>query len=897
MLPEFPFVGRSPELEQLLGLWREVCNPGNGPKLVTILGEPGYGKTRLIREFYSKIASESHGKDRYWPSSLPQSANRMDINPQFGGGTGDAEMPWLWWGIRCEPNETRNGAQDEGCAFIRSSAHLMQHTGALEKKRDRTEKIGRLKAASIAQLLKLAEEIPVLGTAIRHYSSGSEWLELYRSAVEAARPSAAPSAGVKMQLDVQSACEACLKICQAFIDPTDGNLPTIPMVLVIDDAHAADPLTIKCAYQILHFAHSRSLPLLVIATNWAKEWKLADSDPPPNLSMTESWKSFRQIASALPMRLETQTKPVFHEVECEAMDCRLILDGLELSLGDRLEKHCLDFADGNPQMLRELLSFLHEYRKHRAKDWWFKNPSPDMQLSERGFEEFAHSTRSKEEFLKHRAEEVQKDPHLSMLLQLGALHGHSFLSRFTAEVWSELGDARSARPGSFDLLRSGETPHHVIRLSGTEEQFARFRHRSYRDAFLAIDPTKRQALLDAISAKTISWLESTPEDPSNTDFFRFAVNWFREKNDPEHLEGALAIRASHLIQFGRPSQAAELLEERLSLLVASHGQESPEANLAEMEFAKALVEAGRFQESIQILESLRQAFSEQSELWVDCSRSLAWALQKKSEADGVPTQSFSTWISGKRSITPERNQAAEILKEVWSHLRERLDSGSLDVLLAGLEYANAITEGAHDADLAADQGLIIFPCSALILQNFGDNDPAKDTALKVLGQYLDAWRWPKTMNVSRRSTLVDAVSFYHQNLVMVAELKEVYPEAKDVFRDLLLHRKEILGERHPSTIEAKRLELLSWNPLRWEPAFQNLMTQLNELVAASKSILGDHHLQTLECEVALAGYLQGGFEAATLLQQVLERARINLGTAHPWTLNIQEKVRRIIPNS
>lgn len=891
----------------LLKAWEDVGTAGNGPRVVTIVGEPGYGKTRIVKEFYKQIAA----KQSYWPAGLPQNGNRMDINPHFGSGLTKPEIPWLWWGIRCESTETRNGTQDEGCALIRSSAHLIQHTGALERKRVRAKKIGRLKAAGLAQLLKVAEEIPVLGTVIRYYSSGREWLELYSSAVEAAKPVATPSPGVKMQVDVQNACEACVTICQTFIDPTDGDLSTVPMVLVIDDAHAADSLTIKCVYQILHFAYSRKLPLLVVATHWAKEWNSSHWGPPPNFTMADSWKSFRQISSALPLRPGTAAESVFYELECDGVDCGLILGHLKLGLGERLEQHCVEFSDGNPQMLHELLSFLYESRKHHLKGWWFKNPAPDLRLSEGGFDEFAKSTKSKEEFLKHRAEEVQKDPHLSILLQLGALQGHNFLGRFTAEVWRDFEDALHARPAPLALLRSAENPHHVIRLSNSEGDFAKFRHRSYREAFLSMDPAKRQTLIDAISVKAASWLESTPDDSANTDFFQFAVDWFREKKDNVHLEPALGIRAKHLLQFGRPAHAVELLSERLELLVQRHGRNSPEANIAGMRLAEGLAEAARFQESIQILKPLRKQFGSQEELWIDCSRSLSRALLKQSDLDGVPQQSFVNWISGKRWTTPERDLATEILREVWSYLQRKRDSNSLDVLLAGIEYGNAITEGGCDRGLQADQGLIILPCCAKLLDDFSQVDAAKDIALMALGKYLNAWRWPQETRTSRRLDTSNIAAFYEQNKRRVIALRQHYPEAEKVFCDLIRHRSTLLGKMHPATFEARRLELQSW--ITWPKSIApqagdkssggiDIRTKnFRKLVADAKSALGDHHPQTLECEVALAACLQGSestrFEAATITRSVFQRSRLHLGADHPYTVTVEKQSRALIPNS
>lgn len=898
MLAEFPFVGRSKEINNLLGLWEDVCRPGNGPRMVTVLGEPGYGKTRLIREFYSRIAAgHRHKSNFYWPESLPDDGSRMDLNPKFSADDTRDEIPWLWWGIRCEPVETRNAVQDEGCAFIRSNEHLMQHTGALEKKRHEAEKMDRLKAASLTQLLKLAEEIPVVGTVIRHYSSSKDWLELYRSAVQVAKKSSAPAPGKKHRLDVQAACEACVEICQTFIDPTSDALPTVPLVLVVDDAHAADPLTVQCIYKLLHFAYTKNLPLLLIATHWTKEWKSSDIRIPPNLTAAESWASFRQIACALPLRPDTPAESVFHELECDAIDCAPIIEELNLELGEKAEQNCLKFADGNPQMLRELVSFLHECRGHPGKDWWFKQAAPAMELSENGFAEFVRHTSSKEEFLRRRAESVQRDPHLSVLLQLGALQGHSFLGKFTAEIWSSLENPAETRPDHLELLRAGETPHHVIRLSSEEDHLARFRHRSYRDAFLSIDPAKRRLFLDKITAMTASWLEATPEDVSNAGFFRFAVDWFRENDSPQHLEKALAVRAEHLIQLGRPSVAVELLEERLGLLVATDGPRSPEANIAKLALGEALAEAGRFDQSIAMLEPLREVFSAQDELWVDASRTLARTLQKTSEANGAPKNSFVNWVSGKRAATPERNRAAEILYEVWNRLRQRLGADSLDALLAGVEYGNAFTEGATDNGLKADQGIIILPCCAVLLSKFKDNEAAKDIALLALGNYLAAWRWPKRMSISPDTKFPEVGAYWDQNCALVDGLKLRYPEAADVFRELYELRSGSIGPQHPETMEAKRLELESTG-LKSMP--DDRTGRFRALATKCESLLGEHHPQTLECKAALAAHLLGSddtrFEAAHLLRQIVETARQHLGDAHPRTSFFRNTLRNINPH-
>ena len=52
------FVGRNDELERLLAAYRAVVDEGR-PRLVTILGDAGVGKTRLVRELWERLSDES----------------------------------------------------------------------------------------------------------------------------------------------------------------------------------------------------------------------------------------------------------------------------------------------------------------------------------------------------------------------------------------------------------------------------------------------------------------------------------------------------------------------------------------------------------------------------------------------------------------------------------------------------------------------------------------------------------------------------------------------------------------------------------------------------------------------------------------------------------------------
>ena len=64
------FVGRDRELERLLAAYRKAAAEGR-PRLVTILGDAGVGKTRLVRELWELLADESPEPQRRTGRCLP----------------------------------------------------------------------------------------------------------------------------------------------------------------------------------------------------------------------------------------------------------------------------------------------------------------------------------------------------------------------------------------------------------------------------------------------------------------------------------------------------------------------------------------------------------------------------------------------------------------------------------------------------------------------------------------------------------------------------------------------------------------------------------------------------------------------------------------------------------
>src|SRR5205823_13754568 len=57
LLGAAPLIGRDEELDRLLRMWKRVARDTQ-PHLVTVLGEPGIGKSRLVAEFERRLPDD-----------------------------------------------------------------------------------------------------------------------------------------------------------------------------------------------------------------------------------------------------------------------------------------------------------------------------------------------------------------------------------------------------------------------------------------------------------------------------------------------------------------------------------------------------------------------------------------------------------------------------------------------------------------------------------------------------------------------------------------------------------------------------------------------------------------------------------------------------------------------
>ncbi|XBH20404.1 tetratricopeptide repeat protein [Jonesiaceae bacterium BS-20] len=104
--PDFVGQGRKLLVDGLLAIYDRVNQTGS-PAWVSIEAPSGVGKTRIVREFYNRLAGERQPQPAYWPGSIlgsrdmqfdDVSARRKQVYPEVTHVPGSLPA-FFWWGI------------------------------------------------------------------------------------------------------------------------------------------------------------------------------------------------------------------------------------------------------------------------------------------------------------------------------------------------------------------------------------------------------------------------------------------------------------------------------------------------------------------------------------------------------------------------------------------------------------------------------------------------------------------------------------------------------------------------------------------------------------------------------------------------------------------------------
>jgi hypothetical protein len=225
------------------------------PAMVVFVAAPGSGKTRIIQEFYRRLAGGQQDP-AYWPASLLEeapdgglsltelTASRKTVRYRgsFVPPPG-ARIPWLW----IAPASGRLSDGSPAPAFDGLVSQFTPHVPAM---------LRRLDGAGATDLADQERA---------HQASARR--DAIRLAV----------ADLVTGFDESSERPGRLAGLLSWLLPDDGT-GTAPVILILDDAHELDELTVDFVRELM----ASELPVLVIATTWPeKVTALGDQPLPP----------------------------------------------------------------------------------------------------------------------------------------------------------------------------------------------------------------------------------------------------------------------------------------------------------------------------------------------------------------------------------------------------------------------------------------------------------------------------------------------------------------------------------------------------------------------------------------------------------------------------------------
>ena len=514
------FLGRHEELQVLMSAWEQV-RTGNGPQFVLLLGDTGLGKTRLVHEFYHRVSvEENRGRGSgYWPDQITTNFRSLEINPKKRGA--NCDIPWLWWGMRWQQwGLVRNKLDGEG--LLSSKEVLLSHGDMLT--RARTGRV--VKGLALDRLLDLATYIPGVGQVLQVVLSAKGWkdyLHRLREHRETAKldgigaelePGTPVSLfGERQNRDIEQL--AMLYAC-AFLDPTKDDLPTIPFILVLDDAQGADPLTLSFIEKLYRRASAGGWRLLIVVTHWLKDWKehrenvaacAPEGAPPQNVNelverLFHQGRWLPNVASDPPAR--------FHALEVGRLqECAALLALAYPGLAGPARDHVLQVAHNNPKLLVDFLTNLDQ----RIPEWAFEGQDRRCNLTPEGLRMLQAQPIEHDQILANILAFIhERHPHLTAALSLGSHQGMCYLHDVVSEVAARLrqqpSEARKVpeEPELREALEQADTRLNLVSnqtepvASGEFREFVVQSH--LKTDFAPTNPAQvRAALMDVLQAR------------------------------------------------------------------------------------------------------------------------------------------------------------------------------------------------------------------------------------------------------------------------------------------------------------------------------------------------------------------------------------------------------------
>ncbi|WEK14917.1 MAG: tetratricopeptide repeat protein [Candidatus Microbacterium phytovorans] len=265
--PAFVGAGRRAIVDGLIAAFDQVRTTER-PLWVSIEAPSGWGKTRIAREFYARLASERQSDPPYWPGSILDGASdvqfrRKRVHPTVTHVAGS--LPdFMWWGISCSLRDgVASAVLTEDMGQFRAHAAYLEDAWRTRAPRSSRITAG-LRAFGGAAVDEAAMEVAgqvvesVVGAAIPGLGL-VRWLG--ERSVDAIRDTAARRERLSSEAPVMAATDF---VDEAVALVSRLAIPELPVVVFVEDLHDADPTLVEMLVALA----SRPGAVLVVSTSW-----------------------------------------------------------------------------------------------------------------------------------------------------------------------------------------------------------------------------------------------------------------------------------------------------------------------------------------------------------------------------------------------------------------------------------------------------------------------------------------------------------------------------------------------------------------------------------------------------------------------------------------------------
>lgn len=241
-------------------------------QMVVIEGPTGFGKTRIVHEFYRQLA-DKQSKPAYWPEALSGGPHMLTPDgwmklrkrpyPDVFEIPPNAKLEWFWWGLICSQQQNGERAQSLWAGKSQFYTHLKQ-VGSPRSLGGKTVEAMDLSGIALDILNILQVAVPGAGVvaganAVRNLSvkvgnisSSVKDKRKRRQGQEQGRVIDSRAAG--RDSDIAEVARATLTTSEQ-----------VPFVIFVEDAHWADTTLFDFLEMLMTQKHGK---VLILATAW-----------------------------------------------------------------------------------------------------------------------------------------------------------------------------------------------------------------------------------------------------------------------------------------------------------------------------------------------------------------------------------------------------------------------------------------------------------------------------------------------------------------------------------------------------------------------------------------------------------------------------------------------------